>query len=215
MINVGSQRIANIIPNGFITTRGNKDDKVLYLTFDDGPNDLYTTRVCDLLEQFDAVGSFFCIGQNLERHPEIAKNLTDRGHLIANHSDTHDKFRQQKLVTQIQEAESCQSRILKLNPSSRKIFRAPQADLDIFLMCKLLSRKWNLIHWSYDSLDYKHKTVDYYLELFENKPVKNGDILLFHDDNSLCLEILELMLPIWKNLNFEFKSVDRLLSQDV
>lgn len=211
MLNFGSYKIARFLPNRVITTKGKSNKKVLYLTFDDGPNPDFTIKIADLLQRHSAKGSFFCVGQNIAKHPEIAQSLIERGHLIANHSNTHSAFIKQSLASQLNEANACQQEIENINPDNIKAFRAPQGLLSFRLLIKLLIDKWRLVHWSYDSKDYQQKSFDEQKKIFDARPVSNGEILLFHDDNQLAVELLEHLLPQWTQQGYVFHTVAELI----
>src|SRR5258708_753287 len=65
------------------------DEKVLYLTFDDGPHPVATPFVLDILKQYDARASFFCIGKNVQEHPQIYRRILEEGHRAGNHTQNH------------------------------------------------------------------------------------------------------------------------------
>ena len=65
------------------------NDKVIYLTFDDGPTPVVTTWVLKVLEEFSAKATFFCVGKNTEEHPEIYKSILGKGHAVGNHTHHH------------------------------------------------------------------------------------------------------------------------------
>lgn len=65
-------------------------DKVIYLTFDDGPSTKVTPQILDILQQYNVKATFFIIGKNAEEHPDIVKRIADEGHSIASHSYSHD-----------------------------------------------------------------------------------------------------------------------------
>ena len=207
MINLGGTKVAGLLPNRLITTKGPKGSMTLYLTFDDGPHLEYTLKLCDLLEKFDAKATFFCIGRNITRYPDTARKVLERGHLIANHSDTHECFSNQPLRKQLNEIKGCQSKITRLKPSTSRIFRAPEGKLNLSLLWQLKLKKWDIIHWSYDSMDFKKLPLESQLTLFRNEPVTDGDILLFHDDNQLAIDLLEILLPEWMEQGFRFGSL--------
>jgi peptidoglycan/xylan/chitin deacetylase (PgdA/CDA1 family) len=73
---------------------------------------------------------------------------------------------------------------------------------------------WRVVHWSYDSLDYQKPTVEGLLERLRAAPPQGGDILLFHDDNELCLHALKMLIPEWKAQGYSFSRVDALLAQN-
>ena len=212
MINVGSLRVARLLPGRWITTRNDGADRSLYLTFDDGPDPNYSLPICDLLDQFDVKATFFCVGKNLEKHPEIASEIVARGHLLGNHSNTHFGFSRLPLDHQVAEIQECQLCIQKVDGDSPKLFRAPQGRLGIRLLRKLKSLGWHIVHWSYDSKDYAKGDVDRQLSVFRDSPVKSGDIVLFHDDNQLAIELLKRLLPEWKAQGFRMNTVKELIA---
>src|SRR5690554_3063451 len=73
----------------FFEFRVGGKDKTLYLSFDDGPCPITTPMVISLLERFDAKATFFCVGENVHKHPDIYKQLIERGHRVGNHSFHH------------------------------------------------------------------------------------------------------------------------------
>lgn len=211
MLNVGGTKVARWLPNRLVTTNGNSANRSLYLTFDDGPDPKYTTAVCDLLQRYGVKASFFFIGENIRKYPDIARYVARCGHLLANHSLHHKSFVKLTLAEQLREAEACHELISQIIPHSQRIFRAPQGQLSIPLLLSLKRLNWKIVHWSADSFDYKHMSLAAQLEVFEKQPVENGDILLFHDDNQIAINILEHMLPRWQQEGFRFETVQELV----
>src|SRR3990172_129989 len=76
---------------GKIVTHGSRDEMLVALTFDDGPNDPWTLRIADELDKYGVKGTFFTVGKNAEAHPEVTRDLVRRGHLVGNHSFEHRK----------------------------------------------------------------------------------------------------------------------------
>lgn len=207
MFNVGGVKVATRLPNRWVATHGKPGQRTLYLTFDDGPNPEYTLPVCDLLAQHGAKATFFCIGDHLAAHPEIARDTVARGHLLANHSLHHQGFRRLPLSDQIAEAEACQALIRAIDPLAPPVFRAPQGQLSLPLLFSLKRRGWHIVHWSLDAKDYLERPLADHLAIFTQRPAKDGDVLLFHDDGQTALNILREMLPRWKAEGFHFATV--------
>ena len=67
----------------------NTDKKVIYLTFDDGPHPLVTPKVLDILDEFKAKATFFCVGENVEKYPDVYKSILRKGHKTGNHTFNH------------------------------------------------------------------------------------------------------------------------------
>lgn len=109
---------------GPITWHGRRDLKRVALSFDDGPHPLFTPQVAEALATAGAKATFFCVGQHLEAHPEIARALLGEGHELANHTFTHgvgaDLFLQSRLQRDI---ERCQQSLAKFLPVPTKLYR--------------------------------------------------------------------------------------------
>ena len=71
--------------------RINPSEKVIYLTFDDGPIPEITPKVLEILDDFDVKATFFCVGDNVRKHPEVYKEVISRGHAVGNHTFNHIK----------------------------------------------------------------------------------------------------------------------------
>jgi peptidoglycan/xylan/chitin deacetylase (PgdA/CDA1 family)/glycosyltransferase involved in cell wall biosynthesis len=75
---------------GEVLFKGDPDNKCVALTFDDGPNGIYTTQILDILKEYDVKATFFVVGKNVELYPDITKRMLAEGHIIGNHSNTHN-----------------------------------------------------------------------------------------------------------------------------
>lgn len=93
--------------------------KVIYLTFDDGPTPEITNWVLDTLKEFNAKATFFCIGNNIEKHPEIFQNILDEGHHIGNHTHNHIKGWKTKSKDYLKNIETAQ-KIINIQISNSK-----------------------------------------------------------------------------------------------
>src|SRR5207248_7954216 len=81
--------LAALMPRRLLLIRGPKEDCTVCLTFDDGPHPDYTPRLLDILKEHGARATFFVIGANVERHPELVRRMIADGHAIGNHTYTH------------------------------------------------------------------------------------------------------------------------------
>lgn len=212
MPNIGGETVSRILPNALITTKGTGGDNALYLTFDDGPCPGVTEPLMDLLDSHGAKASFFCIGRKLRRSHEIGRDIVRRGHGLYNHSDTHRNYRRLSIAEQIWDAEACQATISDIRPGSRRIFRAPGGQLGLRALLHFRMNGWRVAHWSCDSLDYQKKGAPEIVDRLCNNAVHSGDILLFHDDSDLCINVLAVMLPQWIDRGFSFHTIETLLS---
>jgi peptidoglycan-N-acetylglucosamine deacetylase len=171
----------------------NKDNKV-YLTFDDGPTPEITLWVLEQLEKYNAKATFFCIGNNIEKHPEILQEVISSGHSVGNHTFNHLngwKTPDNQYVTNTQLAQNLQSEISNLKS---EIFRPPYGKIKPSQSRKLQKLGYKIIMWDILSADFdttisKEKCLENVL-----KNVKSGSVIVFHD-SAKAYRNLEYALP--------------------
>ena len=175
---------------GDCTWEVNTPEKVLYLTFDDGPDPGETPFVIEQLNRFNAKGTFFCIGKNVEAHPELYNALIDNGHTVGNHSYSHiDGWRtnNKKYYDDVAAA----AKIIQSD-----IFRPPFGHVTWKQVNTLKKEQYNLktILWSVLSADFDEKTPK---EKCLSNVLNNataGSIILFHD-SAVASRNLRFALP--------------------
>jgi peptidoglycan/xylan/chitin deacetylase (PgdA/CDA1 family) len=186
------------LPAGWIQTAGPREHKGLYLTFDDGPHPEHTPPLLDLLARHGAKATFFLIGQQIHRHSALAKRIVDEGHTLGNHSFTHPQFETLAMDAQLDEIERTDQALASVSGRSRHGFRPPRGVLPLPLMLRFIRQRRRIAYWSYDSLDYSRRPAPELVDIIKRHPVRAGDIVLMHDDNTISLEMLESLIPAWK-----------------
>lgn len=192
---------------GLLLKKKSSREKVIYLTFDDGPHLGITDRLLDLLQRQGCHASFFVIGHYAEKAPLMLKRIIDEGHTLANHSFSHPNFDKIPLVAQQQEIIRANHIIEQHTGLNCRWFRAPQGRWNLPLIWYLFKQKIKAAHWNRDSLDYRKEPVETIIERFYQQSVQAGDIILFHDDNDLCIDVLEVLLPYWQEQGYQFKAL--------
>jgi len=154
--------------------RFNTNEKAVYLTFDDGPIPEITTWVLDLLDKYNIKATFFCVGDNVRKHPDIYQNVHDRGHKIGNHTFHHlqgIKTDTQSFLDDVQEADRW---------IHSKLFRPPHGHMR-FSQFKALRKQYKVIMWDVVTRDYSRlMTAEQVFEVVK-KYTRNGSIIVFHD----------------------------------
>lgn len=174
-----------------------RNEKVIYLTFDDGPIPNVTDFVLKTLKEFNAKATFFCIGDNIIKHPEVFKRVKQDGHAIGNHTYNHLKGWITDDKTYIEDTEKCQL----LTKSS--LFRPPYGRIKKSQIVKLKAQIRNpksevsnleIVMWDVLSGDFDIKLAPE--KCYQNvvKNTKNGSIIVFHDSLK-AFERLEYALP--------------------
>jgi peptidoglycan/xylan/chitin deacetylase (PgdA/CDA1 family) len=191
------------------------------LTFDDGPDPSVTPRVLDLLERHQARASFFCIGERVQRHAALAREIVARGHHIENHSYHHSKaFSLYLPGRQRSEIERAQATIADVVGRQPVLFRAPAGLRNAFLEPILAAAGLVLVTWTrrgFDTVTRDSRRVAAKLTF----GLAAGDILLLHDGDPardadgqpVALEALEMLLVEMERRGLASVPVDEGLSQ--
>lgn len=200
-------KVLRWIPNGWLTTVGPTVERSLYLTFDDGPHPEHTGPLLDLLAEHNAKASFFLIGQQIERHPELARRIADEGHTLGNHSYSHPRFETLSLDEQFAEIDRTDALLASIDGQARHGFRPPRGVLTLPMLARCIRQGRKILYWSYDSLDYSRRPVPELLQAIDGSPVRAGEIILMHDDSDHSLKLLAQLIPRWKDEGFVLKAL--------
>jgi peptidoglycan/xylan/chitin deacetylase (PgdA/CDA1 family) len=154
--------------------RKNSSEKVVYLTFDDGPVPEVTPQVLSVLDNFNIKATFFCVGDNVYRYPELYSEILLKGHSVGNHTFHHlngYKVEQEQYLDDVEEAS---------NLIDSQLFRPPYGKLTRKEK-KILEQKFQIVLWDVISYDYDRNLSS--SQVLENvkRHSRNGSIILFHD----------------------------------
>ena len=182
-------------------------DKKIYLTFDDGPIPEVTEWVLDILKTEDVKATFFCIGDNIRKHPEVYKRILSEGHQTGNHTFNHLNGWKTETNRYIDNFKLCETEILKLNAEHSFLFRPPYGKIKPIQSNRIRQLGYKIIMW--DVLSYDFDSTISTEKCLENviSNTEQGSIIVFHD--SLKAEKnLKYALPkaiqILKNKGFVF-----------
>jgi len=155
--------------------------KTVYLTFDDGPVPEATPWVLNLLKEHEVKATFFCIGDNIEKHPATFEQVIREGHNIGNHTFNHPNGWNTNYNTYIENFEKCEASILKRTEPQVKLFRPPYGKIKNKQAKALRRRGYKIIMWDVLSADFDRTiTPQQCLDNVINN-VANGSIIIFHD----------------------------------
>lgn len=167
-------------------------EPVIYLSFDDGPDPEVTPYVLQILDTFNAKATFFCVGENLRRYPEIATEIRKKGHQIGNHTQHHLKGWTTSSEIYTQNITTCQSYIGSISDSP--LFRPPYGRLNAKQGRWVLQQGYQCIMWDILSFDYdKHLNTNWAINRIV-KLSRKGSIIVFHDSQKAKKQ-LEKLLP--------------------
>lgn len=193
------------------------DQKLIALTFDDGPNPVYTPQILDLLNQYGAKGTFFVIGKRVQMYPAIAIREVNEGHEIANHTFDHHYLKNYPPERVIEEIRQTQEVIFDITEQMPHVFRPPGGFYNDALLRSVKEDKLTVVMWSWyqDTRDWKKPGVENIVrQVLKN--VHNGDIVLFHDLQGDCtqtVEALKRILPELTQRGYRFVTVSDLIAR--
>ena len=180
-----------------------ENEQKVFLTFDDGPSTSVTDSILTILEQEKVRATFFCIGKNVKKNPELADKILKKGHSIGNHSMTHVngwRTRNNSSLSNINEA----SEFINSN-----LFRPPFGRFNIYSLHQIL-KKYKLVMWDVLSGDFDEKTEEKAVINNVIKNVENGSIIVFHDNNKSKEKTLSALIKTIKKLKekgFSFEAI--------
>ena len=178
----------------------------LFLTFDDGPHPDITPRVLDLLNEYDAKATFFCIGDRVKKYPAIVEQIIAAGHIIGNHTQHHLngwKTSANEYVVDVEEAQ----RLIKTS-----LFRPPYGRMTGKQARAIRKMGMKIIMWTILSADYDQdiSPADVSKRVTEN--IENGSILVFHDSEKAELNMMYALTELLKKgsqKGFKFSVLDK------
>jgi peptidoglycan/xylan/chitin deacetylase (PgdA/CDA1 family) len=169
------------------------EQKVVYLTFDDGPTPVITEKIVELLEEYDAKATFFCIGKNIEQHPELFKLVKSKGHHIGSHTYSHINGWKSKSTEYLNDYQKGRELV------GSNLFRPPYGRI-LLNPLQTIQKQDKLIMWDILSKDYDASLTP---ETVLNNVLKNiepGAIIVFHDSEKAKKNVLAVLPQLLQNL---------------
>jgi polysaccharide deacetylase family sporulation protein PdaB len=195
------------------------DKPWIALTFDDGPDPRETPEILDILKKYNAKATFFVIGQQGHKYPNILQREVSEGHELANHSFSHRDFRHLSRTEIGQEISKWDDEIFSITGQHSKLFRPPEGYYNKIIVETAEQAGYSVILWTWyqDSKDWSKPGVQKII----NRVISNahpGDIVLFHDrisGKSQTVKALNGILPELQKQGYKFVSVSQLLESNM
>ncbi len=187
--------------------------KILYLTFDDGPSPEITPWVLKILKESQAKATFFCVGENVTKYPDIFQQILIEGHHIGNHTYNHLKgwgTSENAYLKNVQLAEEAILKHSKPTAEPYKLFRPPYGKILPGQIKKLQKLGYKIVMWDVISGDFDAQlsAEDCYQNVIKN--CSSGSIVVFHDSIKAAgklKEILPEVLKYYQEKGFEFRAI--------
>ncbi len=191
---------------------GSPEDKVIYLTFDEGYENGYTPSILDSLKANDVKAAFFVTGHYLDSQPDLVRRMVDEGHIVGNHSDTHPSFPEvsdSEIKKELQVVEEKYKNIT--GQTGMKYLRPPRGEFSERTLAVTRGMGYYNIFWSMAAVDWvpmKGGAQEAYEAVINN--THNGAILLMHAVSKDNAEAMDRILKEIKNQGYTFATLDDL-----
>jgi peptidoglycan/xylan/chitin deacetylase (PgdA/CDA1 family) len=186
------------------TWHGDRSEKTIYLTFDDGPTPEITEKVLAILEQFGAKATFFCLGRNVDRHPDLYEMIVQHGHSVGNHTYSHLKGWKTPLKSYILDAQLARQFI------KTDIFRPPYGRITA-AQARFLGKEFRMIMWDVLTHDYNQHLPKKMCLRNAIRSSRNGTIIVFHDSlkaSENMFFVLPRFLEYFTGKGFKFAKIE-------
>ncbi|PUZ30370.1 Peptidoglycan/xylan/chitin deacetylase, PgdA/CDA1 family [Chitinophaga costaii] len=187
-------------------------EKVIAITFDDGPLPQYTPAVLDILEEAQVPAAFFCIGKHAAANTSLLQRIHAAGHVIGNHSFTHhfwfDLFAAPKMLLDMQAADQAVEAATGLRP---RLFRPPYGVTNPNLAKAIRRGQYVPVGWNIRSLDTVATDKNALLQRILNR-LQPGSILLLHDTCAITVELLPELITQIQARGYTIERLDKLIN---
>lgn len=182
--------LARLLPRRWFLVRGPADGKAVCLTFDDGPHPEHTPRLLDVLKQQNVTATFFVIGEQADRHPQLVRRIAAEGHAIGHHTYRHtrpDATTARQLGAEVQQTRALLADILG---APCNLFRPPLGKLTVRKLWKLWRQRQTVVLWNRSPDDGAGLPAAELSRWFTDNPLHGGDVVLLHDDQPTTVAAL-------------------------
>lgn len=195
-----------------VICKGKNAENCVSLTFDDGPDPQFTTRILEVLAKHQVKATFFLIGKKIKNHEDLVCSIFAEGHLLGNHSFNHGNFWDflppVKMVKEILQTEIA---IQQITHKKVRYFRPPYGVINPMVSSALKQINYKVIAWNRWSQDSIRNDPDKILNSLLYK-LRAGDIILMHDTRQVTAEVLDKLIVSIYHLGFRIIPLDQLIN---
>lgn len=195
-------KILNIFFPSLIWHRYSKE-KILYLTFDDGPHDHLTPFILKELKKYNAKATFFVIGKHVQKFADRFEDIIKDGHEIGNHTYHHKNGWLSTTKNYTEDIQKCNKLI------NSKLFRPPYGRINPFQI-KRLKKNYRIVMWDVLSWDFKQNLSAKKCFKRVKRKIKNGSIIVFHENDKSLTNVkycIPKLLKHFTDLGYQFKTI--------
>ncbi len=188
-------------------------EKKLAISFDAAWGDEFTLEILNILDKYDVKSTFFLVGFWIDKYPEHVKEIYNRGHDVGNHSTNHPYMTKLTEEQILKELNDTGNKIKKITGEKPNLFRPPFGDYNDRLINICKGNDYYVIQWDVDSLDWKELGVQPVVDRV-TRNVKDGSIVLFHNNAKYILEYLPMVIERLQNEGYEIVPISQLIYKE-
>ena len=188
-------------------------EKKLSISFDAAWGDEFTLEILNILDKYDVKSTFFLVGFWIDKYPEHVKEIYDRGHDVGNHSTNHPYMSKLTEEQILKELNDTGDKIKEITGEKPNLFRPPFGDYNDRLINICRENDYYVIQWDVDSLDWKELGVQPVVDRV-TRNVKDGSIVLFHNNAKYILEYLPMIIERLQNEGYEIVPISQLIYKE-
>lgn len=188
-------------------------DKKIAISFDAAWGTDFTYDILDTLDKYNVKTTFFLVDFWVKKHPDVVKEIARRGHEIGNHSTNHPYMSKLDEIQIIKELKTTEDSIKEITGKRTTLFRPPFGDYNDRLIRVCRDNGYYVIQWDVDSLDWKEYGVQPVVDRV-TRNVKNGSIVLFHNNAKYVSEFLPIILEKLQAEGYEIVPISELIYKD-
>lgn len=202
------------IPSPSLSGEG-RGRRIVYLTFDDGPIPEVTPQVLEILDRYGVKATFFMVGENIDKHPEVFEQVVKAGHVVGNHTYNHLKGWKYSLSAYLANVAKCEKAIhshlsAQTKSDNDKLFRPPYGKAWPWQRSALVKQGYRLIYWDILTRDYDRNVSPEQMLTRIERDVRPGSIINFHDSlksNERMLSVLPKAIAFLQSQGYEIKTL--------
>ncbi len=198
-----------------IVKKGQTQQKIVALTFDDGPDPRFTPKILDILKRNHIKATFFVVGKNARRYPRLLNREIMEGNVVGNHTWDHPHLRRISTAKIKKELDKTSREITRITGQRPKYMRPPYGQLSNRVYSAIYSRKYKVILWSDEFQEHIFPTPQLDSE-YVSRNIEPGGIILGHDgrlDRRRCVKALPLVIAKLKAKGYRFVTIEELINK--
>jgi peptidoglycan/xylan/chitin deacetylase (PgdA/CDA1 family)/glycosyltransferase involved in cell wall biosynthesis len=201
--------MAVTLPRRMLLVNGPVKSGSICLTFDDGPDPVHTPRLLDVLKEQQISATFFVIGRQAERYPELVRRMVAEGHAVGNHSFTHSEPIRLSAQQLMEEVRQTRDLLFALTGQAPALFRPPKGMVTASKLLALWRSGQTVVLWNSDPKDYVSQSTEEIHAWFQKNPLRAGDLVLMHDNRPFAAEVLPELITSARRRGQKFVRVSQ------